>query len=515
MNAEPAAPLTPPVRGGYGARSIALWRYPVRDVLAGLEPKSLWQYFDMISQIPRCSGEEEAIQSALEKLAKEKGLETRRDKVGNLVIVIPATKGSEAAPTVVLQGHTDMVCEKNADCTHDFAKDPIDIILDGDWISANGTTLGGDNGIAVAASLAMIDDPPVKHGALELLFTVDEERGLTGAGGVEDHMITGKLMLNLDSEEEGFVTVGCAGGGDTRFVLSPTREALPSGWETAHFVVKGLAGGHSGIDIHENRANSIRCLGRLLDIVKAEVGGLRLATFSGGSMRNAIPREAFAVVALPAGGRAKAEAVRKAVEADLKAEFGPTDPNLVVVLEDAPGDAPAEPWTEADTDKILMLALTTPTTVLSMSRDVPGLVETSTNLGVAATKEGKVHFVSCTRSSLNSAREQVRQSLRALGESTGAAVALEGAYPGWAPNMESKLLATFQQVHKKVTGKEAEVMAIHAGLECGILGERFPGMDMISFGPDMNGVHAPGERLNVPSTRRFYELLKALLADLG
>jgi dipeptidase D len=469
----------------------------------------------MISQIPRCSGEEEAIQSALEALARDKGLETRRDKVGNLVIVVPATAGCESSPTVVLQGHTDMVCEKNSDSSHDFSTDPIDVACDGEWVTANGTTLGGDNGIAVAAALAMIDDPPAKHGPLELLFTVDEERGLTGAAGVELHMVTGKLLLNMDSEEEGFVTVGCAGGGDTRMVLSPVREPLAPGWETAHILVKGLAGGHSGIDIHENRANSIRCLARVLDRVREALGDLRLVTFRGGSMRNAIPREAFSVVAFPAGRRPEVEVVCREVQADLEAEFGPTDPGLAVIVEEAPADAPSESWTQKDTAAVLTLALATPTTVIAMSRDIAGLVETSTNLGVVEMREEQLHFVSCTRSSLSSARDQVRQSLRALGEAVGAEVAFEGSYPGWNPNLESPLLATFQRVHQQVTGKEAEVMAIHAGLECGILGERFEGMDMISFGPDMTGVHAPGEKLSVPSTQRFYALLKALLEELA
>jgi dipeptidase D len=468
----------------------------------------------MISQIPRCSGNEEAIQGALETLARDKGLETRRDGVGNLVIVVPAAAGCESSPTVVLQGHTDMVCEKNSDSSHDFSKDPIDVVRDGEWVTAKDTTLGGDNGIAVAAALAMIDDPPAKHGPLELLFTVDEERGLTGAGGIEPHMVTGKLLLNMDSEEEGFVTVGCAGGGDTRMVLSPVREPLASGWEMVHVVVRGLAGGHSGIDIHENRANSIRCLARVLDRTRAALGDLRLVTFRGGSMRNAIPREAFAVVALPSGQRPDAEAVCREVQGELEAEFGATDPGLAVTLEEAPAGVPSEPWTQKDTAAMLTLALATPTTVIAMSRDIAGLVETSTNLGVVEMRDDQLHFVSCTRSSLSSARDQVRQSLRALGEAVGAAVAFEGSYPGWNPNLESPLLATFKQVHQQVAGKEPEVMAIHAGLECGILGERFEGMDMISFGPDMTGVHAPGEKLSIPSTQRFYALLKALLEKL-
>ncbi|MFC1611062.1 aminoacyl-histidine dipeptidase [Myxococcota bacterium] len=487
----------------------------MREALEGLDPKPLWHYFDMISQIPRCSGNEEQIQAALEKLGKEKGLDTRRDKVGNLVIVIPPTRGCESSPTVVLQGHTDIVGEKNSDSNHDFDNDAIVIVRDGDWLTADGTTLGGDNGVAVAAALALIDDPPKKHGQLELFFTIDEERGLTGAGNVEAHMLNGRVLLNLDSEEEGFVTVGCAGGGDTRFRLVCNRDQLPSGWETMRLWVKGLKGGHSGIDILENRANSIHTLGRLLDRVRREAGGLRLLALNGGSKRNAIPREAWCVVGLPAGGRNRAKALVETVETELKAEFGATDPKLELVLEAAPPDAPIAPFTQQDTDRIVALLVTTPTGVLAMNRDIGGLVDTSTNLGVVEMRDDTLHFVSCTRSALSSARDAVRGSLRVLGESMGASVELEGSYPGWNPNLDSKLLAVFKHVHEKVTGKPPEVMAIHAGLECGILGERFEGMDMISFGPDMDGVHSPDERLSIPSTQRFYDLLKAVLVELA
>lgn len=485
----------------------------MQKAFEGLEPKTLWSYFDAITQIPRCSGKEERILAYLVGIAEKRGLATRRDKVGNLVIVVPATSGCEKAPTVVLQGHVDMVCEKNSDVSLDFDRDGIPVVRDGDWITAKGTTLGGDNGVALASMLALLDEPPARHGTLELLFTVDEERGLSGAGGIEPHMLTGRVLLNLDSEEEGFVTVGCAGGGDTIIALKGTREAAPSGWETVTLALRGLQGGHSGIDILENRANSLRCLGRVLDRVQRAVGGFRLVSLQGGSKRNAIPREATAVVALPAGGRAKAAALCEAAVRDLRAEFSPTDPKLELRLEDAPEGA-ARPFSAADSAHALTLLLTIPTGVLAMNRGIAGLVETSTNLGVVDGSEDTLRFVSCTRSSLAPALEGVRQGIRALGEALGCAVSLEPSYPGWNPNLESKLLARFKEVHREVTGAEVNVMAIHAGLECGILGERFPGMDMISFGPDLKGVHAPGEKLSVPSTGRFFHLLKELLQAL-
>ena len=493
--------------------TISLRRLVVRDAVKGIAPEVLWRYFDMISQIPRGSGNEAAIQTALENLAKEKGLAARRDAVGNLVVVIPATAGCASSPTVVLQGHTDMVCEKNNDSNHNFEKDPIDLVRNGDWLTAKGTTLGADNGVAVAAALALTDDPPEKHGKLELLFTVDEERGLTGAGGIESHMLTGKIMLNLDSEEEGFVTIGCAGGGDTRIRVRCVKGELPAGWETMKVSITGLKGGHSGIDIHENRGNSLRLMGRFLDRVRTEAGGLRIFSLGGGSKRNAIPREAFCELAVPAGGRAKAEGVRGIVAGELKVEFGATDPKLEVLLGEVSGSG--KPFTKDTTDKLVALLLTIPTGVIAMNRKIVGLVDTSTNLGVVEANGDVLEFVSCSRSSIGSALEAVRESLRVLGESVGVEAVLEGSYPGWNPNLESPLLATFKNVHKRVTGSDVKVMAIHAGLECGLLGKKFPGMDMISIGPDMDGVHSPDERLSISSTERFYHLLKATLVELA
>ncbi len=487
----------------------------MREAFYGLEPKSLWHYFDIISGIPRCSGKEEKVRQAILDIASKKKLETRTDKAGNVVVILPASKGCESSPTVVIQGHMDMVCEKNEATDHDFETQGIEVIRDGEWLRAKGTTLGADNGVAVAAALALIDDPPEKHGELELLFTVDEERGLTGASRIEPHMLKGRLLLNLDSEEEGFVTVGCAGGGDTIIQFDGEREELPEGFTSATITVKGLAGGHSGIDIHENRANAIKCIGRILERIAGEAGDVLIHSIDGGSKRNAIPREAKARIAFP---QEKLSQVAKGVvsaERELKDEFKETDPGLLALMEEKPDGFSVKPFNLDSSKKILYLILASPSGVIAMDRNIPGLVETSNNLGVLETTGDTVKFLHCTRSSIKTALEATRSMLKALGMLAGAKVTLEEPYPGWKPDLSSRLLQRFKQVHKEVTGKEPEVIAIHAGLECGILGERFEGMEMISFGPEMEAVHSPDERLNIPSTQRFFKLLKKLLEALA
>ncbi|MCK5800560.1 MAG: aminoacyl-histidine dipeptidase [Deltaproteobacteria bacterium] len=481
-----------------------------------LEPQALWKNFAMLCRTPRCSGNEGPVREAVLAIAKERGLKARQDAVGNVVVCVPAAKGCEAWPIVVLQGHLDIVCEKNGSFEHDFTRDPIPVERDGDWIVARETTLGADNGVAVAAGLALLDDAPSRHGPLELLFTVDEERGLTGASGIGADMLKGRILLNLDSEEEDVVTVGCAGGGDTILELPLAREAIPAGFETHRLVVDGAIGGHSGCDIHHNRANALRCLGRVGDTLASACGGLRLGAVDGGSMRNAIPREASALVAFSADELPLARDVCEKATAEFAVEFGATDPELKVHLEVV--DASPETLYDAKTtQRVLTILLATPTGVLAMNRDLPDAVETSTNLGVASETEGggALRVVNCTRSSIGTALEGARQGLRSLGLALGAKVELEASYPGWIPNLSSSLLATFKGVHEAVTGKAPEVMVIHAGLECGILGEHFPGMEMISIGPTMEGVHAPGERLSIGSTQRFYSLLKATLEALG
>jgi dipeptidase D len=480
---------------------------------AALTPKPFWRWFEQVSAIPRPSGREERVRDWLVSVARERGLVHRTDAIGNVVLVVPATEGDERAPTVVLQAHMDMVCEKNKEREFDFLAEPIPVRRDGNWLCADGTTLGGDNGVGIAAALSLIDDGPARHGPLELLFTVDEERGLTGARQVDPALCSGRLMLNLDSEEEGFVTIGCAGGGDTIVSLHVSREELPAGSTIVQVEVKGLVGGHSGIDIDKHRANALRCMGRLLDRGAAG-GGLRLASLVGGNARNAIPREATAILAVSSDARERLSAAAAALQAELRNEYGAIEPDLTLSVGPAPAGA-ARPLSAVDSQRALALLLATPTGVTEMNRDIALGPETSTNFGVAATEGDTIRFTSMTRSSIASAIEGVRAQLRATGEALGAEVELDSAYPGWKPDPQSALLARFQDIHDRVTGHSAKVLVIHAGLECGMLGERFPGSQMISFGPDLHDVHTPRERLSIPSTGRFLQLLSALVESLA
>lgn len=482
---------------------------------AGLEPAVLWKYFDLLRSTPRGSGKEAAVRAAVAAAARDLGFGSQVDETGNLLIHVPATPGREHVGTTILQGHLDIVCEKNADVEFDFETQGIEVALDGEYLVAVGTTLGADNGIGVAAALGVASDPTAVHGPLELLFTVDEETGMTGAFGLEPGFLTGKRMLNLDTEEEGAVYVGCAGGGDVNVYYPIVREPLPAGGVCCRIEVKGLIGGHSGLEIHENRCNALKALGRVLAAALGEGVHLRLTRIDGGSKRNAIPREAGCGLCLDAADVSRTADIVARVEKELKTEFSGTDPDLEVRFEQRT-DCTCTSVFGGDLSQRLVLAiLATPSTVLAMSRDVPGLVETSNNLGVIRTEEDQVVLVHCSRSSRSSALEAVRHSLKALHELAGARVALEPSYPGWQPNLASPLLQTALEVHQRVVGRPAEVKAVHAGLECGLVGEKYPGLDMISIGPTMYGVHSPAERVSIPSVGRFYAYLKAVLAELG
>jgi dipeptidase D len=476
----------------------------------GLKPEGLFRYFESLTRIPRCSrNEAQAAQWVLDQ-AKEKGLEADQDGLGNVVIRVPATKGKENAPVVVLQGHLDMVGEKDSDSPHDFDKDPIPVVRDGDYLTAKGTTLGADNGVGLAASLALMDDKDSVHGPLELLFTIDEETGLTGAQGLKAGFVKGKIMLNLDSEEEGSIYVGCAGGADTHVILPVKREAASG--EGFQVKVKGLKGGHSGLDINLGRGNAIKILAVFLDKLRKE-SDFALAALDGGDKHNAIPREATAAIVLPEGGRQAADKVINQLRDDLKACYGKTDPGVVVEVSTLAADG--APLSKASRDALIDLILAMPHGVLTMSQDVEGLVETSTNLAVTKLGEDQARFEESTRSSVMPALGMAQDGLFSLARLAGAKPESKGGYPGWQPNMDSKILARAKIVHEKVTGRAPEVKAIHAGLECGIIGEKFGGMDMLSFGPQIESPHSPSERVKIDSVERFYEFLKALLADLA
>ncbi len=483
--------------------------------LEGLEPRLIWQHFDGIRRVPRPSKHEEKIVEHVLSWAKDRGFEVKRDQVGNLVIRVPATPGHENAPTVILQGHLDMVCEKNADVDFDFMEEPIDVVVEGDWVKARGTTLGADNGIGVAAGMAIADDPEAVHGPLELLMTLDEETGLTGAMGLDGSMLEGRIMINLDTEEDGAVYIGCAGGADStaEFPLSRRRALLGS--IPARLVVRGLKGGHSGVDIHENRANALKLAVRtLLAALQAELE-VDLVSLDGGSKHNAIPRESFAVVRIPEASFDRMADIVASCRADFSEEF-PNEPGLEMTLErleDA--DEYLRPMNVHNRDRILNALNGIPHGVLAMSRDVPGLVETSNNLAVFTTEDTRAVLTTSHRSSVMPALYGVQGQVRSICVLAGASVEVHDAYPGWKPNPDSPTVKLAARVHERLFGRAPELKAIHAGLECGLLLDKVPGMDVISIGPVIKNPHSPDEGVQISSVANFYRFLKEILAELA
>jgi len=475
-----------------------------------LHPSLLFRHFARLLAIPRGSGNEAAARQHVLSWGRERGWDTRTDAVGNVIVAVPATPGHENAPTVVLQGHLDIVCEKHSDVAHDFLKDPIPAYVDGDAIRTRGTTLGADNGIGVAAAMAVAEDPEAVHGPLELLFTIDEETGMTGAFGLQGDLLHGRTLLNLDSEDEGTLFVGCAGGGDSILHLPVTRLAAPANARCLEVAVSGLKGGHSGLDIDKNRGNALKILARAL--VFASPGkDVAIASFHGGSKRNAIPREARAVVLVDEPQVASFQARLQEFTRTMREELGAADPGLAIQVSEAPG--PRAPIAQSGTLLRLLLAL--PHGPLAMSSEIPGLVQTSTNLAIVSLDEHECQVVCNSRSFIGTSMEAVRQGIRAAAELAGGTADLVGQYPGWRPNVGSPVLQVCREVWREVAGRDALVTAIHAGLECGVIGERVPGMDMVSFGPDIRGAHSPDEHVSISSAGRFYDYLKAVLRRLA
>jgi dipeptidase D len=481
--------------------------------IANLEPKFLWQHFAALTRIPRGSKSEAAVVAHLEAQAKKRGLEVKKDAVGDLAIKLKATAGHESAPPLILQGHLDMVCEKNNDVVHDFEKEGIKTVVDGDWVRGTGTTLGADNGIGVAAALALMDDTSAVHPALEILLTIDEETGMTGALAMPADFVSGRRLLNLDSEEDGTLFVGCAGGGDSRIKLTLRRDASLKGFKAFTARVSGLRGGHSGLNIGENRANAIKLLVRVLRDA-AEKMSLRLGSIQGGNKHNAIPREAVAVVYVPTRKEAEFRKLVAGWATVLKDEFAGIEPDLALALDEPPKDRP-KPITAAAAGRALDLLAALPHGVLGMSQAIPDLVETSNNLAVVNTEDRALRIVTSSRSSVGPTLAALLATVQATARLAGAEVVQPGGYPAWKPNMDSKLLAVARETYRKMYGKDPKVTAIHAGLETGIIGSRTPGMDMLSFGPQIEGAHSPGERVNVPSVKRFYDFFKQMLAALA
>jgi len=478
-----------------------------------LEPSYVWKHFDQLRQIPRPSGKEEKVMAHIKKWAAERKYAVREDKVGNVCVVVPATPGHEKARTVIIQGHVDMVAEKDKATSFDFDKDPIEVRIDGDWLVAEHTTLGADNGLGIAAALASADDPTVVHGPLELLCTVDEETALTGATQLDPKIVEGRTLLNLDSEEDGSLFVGCAGGCTSLINLPATRAPMPADHVALRVEVAGLKGGHSGLAIHENRGNSIKILARTLHEWLAKVD-VRVDTIEGGNKHNAIPREASAVVTIPKSFLEEARVLAATLQKKALTELATIDPGLTITVTEAK-DAPAKPADQDSSRRLIAMLIALPHGVLAMSRDIPGLTETSTNLAIIKTADAGFEVIKSTRSSVEAALRFGLDQVKAVVLLAGGKLTESGGYPGWQPNMASPLLAACKTVFRELRGKDPHVTAIHAGLECGIIGEKVGGADMISFGPDLAGVHAPGEKVNIPSVARFWEFHKAVLKSLA
>jgi dipeptidase D len=477
-----------------------------------LQPTALWSHFDTILTIPRGSKHEEKARDFVTGIVEKAGLSYDVDAVGNVVARKPGTAGREGSPIVVLQAHLDMVQEKNSGTEFDFETDAIKPIMDGEYLKADGTTLGSDNGIGVAAMLAILESEDIAHGPLEFVFTIDEETGLTGAGGLAEDLLEGRVLINLDSEEEGVLTIGCAGGADTYLTLPVARSVVDSDQAALAIRVEGMKGGHSGVDIHLQRGNAVRLLSRVLYSASLE-SKFNLASIDGGNAHNAIPREANAVIVCSSSD---SEGIAGLFEAELAAiggELATIDPGFSWTVGEI--EAPAEAIDDPGTTRVLELLTALPHGVLGMSPDIEGLVETSTNLAVVAVEPDSVKILMSTRSSVMSALAAVRQRIRAIGGLAGAEVAEKDGYPGWKPDVSSEVLAVMAEVYKSVTGEEAEVGAVHAGLECGIIGEKYPGMDMISFGPQIEFPHSPDERVKVPSVDPFWRVLVATLERLA
>ena len=475
--------------------------------------KQVLDLFEEISAIPRCSKHEEKVCAFLLDWAGKHGLEGKKDKVGNVLIKVPASPGYERSGAVVIQGHMDMVCEKTADSPHNFDKDPIRFVYEGDWLKADHTTLGADNGIALAMAMTMALDKTVVHPKLELLFTVDEETGLTGANHLQGDFIEGKILLNVDSEDEGVFTVGCAGGRDTRISLTLHYEDAPDGFIMARLKAGGMTGGHSGVNINEERANAIRVLVRTIMQIKKDFD-VRLADISGGTAHNAIPRDAWADVFIPRDSFKAIEKATADLEQVFKHEFKKTDPGLKVSVELQPETMGKRPLNMADSGRICDLIIALPHGVAAMSTEMKGLVETSNNLASAKIASSKLEIVTSQRSSVMSRLHALTWRIEAIARIAGADAVSGNGYPSWQPNLQSPLLARCKDVYRKLFGKEPHVEAIHAGLECGIIGDKKEGMDMISFGPTLKNPHSPDEKIHVESIGKIWDFLVELLKSL-
>lgn len=476
--------------------------------ISTLTPNSVWTYFQEICNIPRPSKNERLITEYLVAFGKKHGLETKQDSIGNVLIKKAATAAMEKVRTVVLQSHVDMVCEKNSDVTHDFMKDPVRPYIDGDWVKAKGTTLGADNGIGMAYQLAILAADDITHGKLECLFTVDEETGLSGAFGLEETFFEGKTLINLDSEDDGIVFIGCAGGIDTLGCFTPEYENIPESQFAFRVSVSGLKGGHSGDDIHRGLGNANKILTRYLWDITRQLG-FRLVRIEGGNLRNAIAREAFASGVVPYHKKEEVRVLWNIFLAEIESEFKHTEPNINFKLESA--DLPEKVFTSAFQLRLLNTLYAVPHGVLAMSREISGLVETSTNMASIKLNNNELWVTTSQRSSVESSKIDAANMVESVFLMGGAKVIHSDGYPGWAPNTDSDILKIVVACYETRFGRMPEVKAIHAGLECGLFLAKYPGLDMVSIGPTIKGAHSPDERVLISSVQKYWDHLLDIL----
>jgi len=480
------------------------------DILK-LNPQALWKNFHSLTQIPRPSKKEDRIREFIYNFGKNLGLDTIVDEVGNVIIRKPATPGMENRKGVILQGHLDMVPQKNSDKVHDFETDPIETIVDGEWVRANGTTLGADNGMGVAAAMAVLESKDMQHGPIEALFTSDEETGMTGATGLKPGVLKGDILVNMDSEDEGELYIGCAGGTNGNMTFSYTEQPLNGDYKGLKINVTGLKGGHSGVDIHLGRGNANKIMNRILYHGHVK-HGLLLASVDGGSLRNAIPRESFALVAVPAANVQKFLDCLGRTTVKIKNELSAVEPTLKI--EAVSADVPATVIDETTFVKFMNAIYACPNGVMRMSNEMTGLVETSNNLAIVKSENGTISIKNLLRSSVDSAKDDLEVMIKSIFDLAGADSVFDGSYPGWKPNPGSPILKTMQDIYNKKFGNIPEIKAIHAGLECGILGGAYPNWDMISFGPTIRFPHSPDEKVNIATVQKFWDFLVETLKNI-
>jgi len=476
-----------------------------------LYPDTLWKNFNDLCGIPRPSKHEEKVTEFVKNFGEGLGLKTIVDEVGNVIIKKPATPGMQDRMGVVLQGHLDMVPQKNSDVEHDFIKDPIQPYIDGEWVTARGTTLGADNGMGVAAAMAVLQSKEIQHGPVEALFTIDEETGMTGAFALKPGLLDGDILINMDSEDEGELYIGCAGGVDTNVRFRYNEESVPDGMEAFELKISGLKGGHSGLDIDLGRGNANKLMNRFLSYAQDNFG-IRLASFKGGDLRNAIPREAFATVVVPAAQKEEFLNGVKKYEELYRSEYNTPEPGLTLTA--SPAGMPSSVIDKKTQENLIRSVYACPNGVIGKIADMPEVVETSTNLAIVKAENGIIDVCSLLRSSVDTLKDDLANMIQCVFELAGAEVEHTGSYPGWKPNVDSPVLKTMKSVYEKMYSVTPEVKVIHAGLECGIIGDVYPDMDLISFGPTIRFPHSPDEKVNIETVGKFWDFLLETLKNI-